>query len=310
MSMHTRRSFVSLAGLAGATAVLGLPARATWAARGGRAGNLRLAFFTDVHALPEWGAPEALSLAAEAINNRRPELAIGGGDLIYDAFETTAAAAAPQWDVYMAMHRAIRAPVAAVLGNHDLTAVDPADGSAPSSDPRALFRKQLGLERTWRVIDAEGYRIFLLDSVRISGDEFGYHGGVSAEQLDWLRAELAGTDTDTPIVVVTHIPLVSTIPQAVGGADFALPPYYLVGNNREVLELFSEHNLLLVLQGHLHAEEMVRWRGTTFITGGAICGDKWRGAKLGTPEGFGVLTLRRDRVEWGYHSLGWNARRS
>jgi len=82
-----------------------------------------------------------------------------------------------------------------------------------------------------------------------------------------------------------------------------------VVNNREVLELFAEHNLVLVLQGHLHAEEMLRWRGTTFITGGAVCGDKWRGPRLGTPEGFGVLTLRRDRVDWQYETINWKARR-
>ena len=58
-----------------------------------------------------------------------------------------------------------------------------------------------------------------------------------------------------------------------------------------------------------HAEEMLRWRGTTFITGGAVCGDKWRGPKHGTAEGFGVLTLRPDRVDWRYESYGWKARR-
>ena len=168
MSTHSRRRFIGLAGLAGASAFLGLPASAAWAARGAKAGRLRLAFFTDVHATPEWGAPEALDIAAAAINRRRPELVIGGGDLIYDAFETTAAAAEPLWDAYLEMHRSIAAPLTAVIGNHDLTAVNPADGSPPAADPRQLFRRKLGLERTWRSIDAEGYRILLLDSVRIS----------------------------------------------------------------------------------------------------------------------------------------------
>ena len=75
------------------------------------------------------------------------------------------------------------------------------------------------------------------------------------------------------------------------------------------MELFDRHNLLLVLQGHLHVDEMIRWRGTTFITGGAVCGKWWRGAWHGTREGFGTVTLRRGRVEWEYHSYGWQARR-
>lgn len=307
MTESTRRNFLHTAGLAGAAALMGLPARASWAAAGASAGKLRLVFFTDVHALPDLGAPQAMGVAAKAINRRRPDLVIAGGDLIFDGFELPTAATDPQWDVYLSLHRAIRAPVEPILGNHDLTAVRPNDGSEPSADPRAVFRRKLGLDRTWRVIDAEGYRIFLLDSVEIGDGDLDYRGRVSREQLDWVRGELDLTDTDTPIVVATHLPLLSTIPQATKGSTFDVPENYMVTNNRELLSLFTDHNLLLVLQGHLHAEEMLRWQGTTFITGGAICGDKWRGPKHGTPEGFGSLTLRPGRVDWEYHSLGWKA---
>ena len=80
-------------------------------------------------------------------------------------------------------------------------------------------------------------------------------------------------------------------------------------NNVEVLELFKEHNLILVLQGHLHVNELMRWRETTFITGGAVCARWWRGPNLGTEEGFGVVTLSEDHVEWEYIEYGWEARR-
>ena len=54
---------------------------------------------------------------------------------------------------------------------------------------------------------------------------------------------------------------------------------------------------------------MLRWRNTTFITGGSVCGQWWRGPWQGTPEGFGVMTLRSERVDWDYHTYGWQARR-
>jgi 3',5'-cyclic AMP phosphodiesterase CpdA len=289
---------------------MGLPVSATWAADGAAGEALRLVFFTDVHAHTDWGAPIAVERAAKAINADTPELVIGGGDLIYDGFEVAAATTRPQWDVYMSMHRAICAPVEVVLGNHDLVAVEPDDGSEPSSDPRAVFRSTLDLDRTWRAVDANGYRIFLLDSVVISDDDLDYHGRISRAQLDWLADELGRTDTDTPLIVATHIPLLSAIPLATKGATSAVRPNHMVANNLEVLDLFAGHNLLLVLQGHLHAEEMLRWRGTTFITGGAVCGNKWRGPRYGTPEGYGVVTLRRERVEWEYRTYGWQARRS
>jgi len=302
MSTASRRQFLRTAGLAGAWSLLGFPEATSWAATGTPKRRLRLVFFTDVHALPNDNVRTALTRAAKAINAEHPELVIGGGDLIYDGFEVAAAAAQPQWDAYTAFQGSLRAPVEAVLGNHDLVAVRPADGSGPSADPRSVFRQELGLDRTWRVVDAEGYRFFLLDSVEISDDELMYHGGISPQQLAWLGSELERTDPDTPLVVVTHIPLLSTIPQATKGAITPLQANHLVVDNREVLELFADRNLLLVLQGHLHAEEIVQWRGTTFITGGAICGDKWRGPKYGTPEGFGVVTLRPDRVDWQYKS--------
>ncbi|MGD2031767.1 MAG: calcineurin-like phosphoesterase C-terminal domain-containing protein, partial [Gammaproteobacteria bacterium] len=73
--------------------------------------------------------------------------------------------------------------------------------------------------------------------------------------------------------------------------------------------LFESHNLLLVLQGHLHVSELIRWGGTTFVTGGAVSGKWWRGSWHGTPEGFTVLTLRGERIDWEYVTYGWKARR-
>ena len=304
----TRRRFIRLSGLAGAAALLGLPKRASWAATTARTGRLRLVFFTDVHASPEFGAPAALELVPKAINRRRADLVIGGGDLIYDGFEANPATAERQWKLYMEMHRAIKAPVEPALGNHDLVAVRPDDGSKPAADPRATFREAFAVAETWRSVDADGCRVLFLDSVDLTGDDRGYRGWVGPGQLDWIRHELGRTDTDTPIVAVTHIPLLSAIPQAVEGAAKPLEQHYIVGNNAEVLELFRDHNLALVLQGHLHAEEMIRWRGTTFITGGAVCGGWWRGPRFGTPEGFGVVTLRSGRVEWEYRTYGWAAK--
>ena len=76
-----------------------------------------------------------------------------------------------------------------------------------------------------------------------------------------------------------------------------------------MLEAFKDHNLMLVLQGHLHARELLRWHDTTFITGGAICAKWWRGNWYGTEEGFNLITLRDGRVEWDYIDYGWEARR-
>jgi 3',5'-cyclic AMP phosphodiesterase CpdA len=250
-----------------------------------------------------------MEMAAAAITASSPDLVIAGGDLITDGVQSSADSVGPRWDAYLEMHRAIRCHVEPVIGNHDLVAARPEDGSQPSDDPRAVFRTRFELDRCWRVVDAAGIRIFILDSIQVTDDALRYHGRISGAQLAWLRLELERTDPSTPIVVATHIPLLTALYQVTEGITEAPEANRVVVNNSEVIELFAEHNLLLVLQGHLHVEEMLRWRRSTFITGGAICGKWWRGSWHGTPEGFGVITLRPDRVDWEYRGYGWTARR-
>ena len=105
------------------------------------------------------------------------------------------------------------------------------------------------------------------------------------------------------------MPLLSVAFQATQGAEFPAPKGRFLVNNLPLLELFAEHRLKLVLQGHLHVYENIEWRGIRFITGGAICGKWWRGDWQGTPPGFCHLTLDPDDVQCQYIPTGWQARR-
>lgn len=307
--MIHRRCFLGST-LAGAV-WLGWPRRLSWAAGPDQpASPLRVVFYTDIHARLEWDTPEAMSLAARAINDRKADLVLCGGDLVTEGFQSSEAAMEPRWAAYLeTMHRVIEPPAYAILGNHDLVAAMPEDGGPALDDPRGPFLRHLGLERTYRSFDAEGYHFILLDSLDITRDELKYRGWIDDAQMAWLKEDLAGVDAATPIVLMTHMPLLTSFYQATEGATASGPSNRVVVNNREVLAAFEGHRLLLVLQGHLHVNEMLRWRDTTFITGGAVSGKWWRGNWHGTEEGFGVLTLRRDRVEWEYVDYGWAARR-
>ena len=269
----------------------------------------RFVFYTDVHARTEWDTPVALARAAAAINAVQPDFVVTGGDLITDGFQNAAANVAPRWDAYMAMHWAIKGDIYSTIGNHDLVAARPEDGSAPARDPRAIYLERLGLTRSWYSFDAAGYRFFVLDSILVSDDKYKYHGHVSRQQTEWLKEQLAHTPRDLPLVIVTHIPLLTSFYSATQGAATAAPINRVVTNNTEVLQLFEEHQLILVLQGHLHIKERLQWRDTTFITGGAVCGRWWRGPWHGTAEGFNIITLDGNRVGWEYIDYGWQAKR-
>ncbi len=303
----SRRKFLGNLSLSTASLVLGSLSCAT-SPKVNR--KLRILFYTDVHATTQWSASIALDRAAEAINSHKFDLVFNGGDLIHGGFALSQEQAFPHWNVYMDFHNAINRDVFSTFGNHDAVAAAPKDGSEPSDDPRATFRNRLKLDRTYYSFNALGYHIVVLDSVYISGKPRTYRGYIANEQLEWIKQDLERADATTPVIAVTHIPLLSVFHSATKGTTWSVPPGQVIENNVEVLELFKNHNLILVLQGHLHINELIRWRDTTFITGGAVCGAWWRGPRSGTEEGFGIVTLDRDRVSnWEYIDYGWEAQR-
>lgn len=309
-AMMNRRAFLRNTAL-GTVTVLGWPQRWSWAMEPAASGAtpLKIAYYTDIHAREEWGTPEAMTMAAASIMAHRPDVVLCGGDMITDGYQSSAAMAARRWTVYRALHDAVTPAPECIVGNHDLVGVEPADGSPAAADPRADVRSAMGLSDTYRSFDRNGHHFVLLDSVQVTGGAEKYRGYIDDEQMAWLRADLNSVDPATPIILMTHMPLLTSFFQATGGVETPVPANRGVVNNRDVLSAFEGHRLLLVLQGHLHVNEMIRWRDTTFITGGAVCGKWWRGDWHGTPEGYGILDVKPDRVDWTYHTYGWTARR-
>ena len=295
----------------GGIAVLGWPGQLSWATEPADSTKpLKIVYYTDIHTRVEWDTPDALDLAATAINAHKPDLVLCGGDMITDGYQSSTAQVEPRWEAYRKhLHTVIQPEPAFILGNHDLVGVEPEDGSPPEENPRADVMRRMNMTETYRSFDQHGYHFVLLDSVEITKDSGKYRGFIDETQMNWLKNDVANTDKKTPIVLVCHMPLLTGFYQMTDGIETPVPPNRGVVNNLDVLSIFAEHRLLLVLQGHLHVNEMMRWRDTTFITGGAVCGKWWRGEWHGTDAGYGVINLLPDRVDWEYHTYGWKARR-
>jgi len=150
--------------------------------RGSDKGSIRLVFYTDVHARTEWDTPDAMALAADAINAQNADLVIAGGDLITEGFQSSAAKVAPRWDAYMNMHQAIKPDVYPAMGNHDLVAAIPTDGTPAADNPRAVYIDRMGLERTYYSFTAVGYHFIILDSIKVTWDEYQYQGIIWPQQ--------------------------------------------------------------------------------------------------------------------------------
>jgi Icc protein len=124
-----------------------------------------------------------------------------------------------------------------------------------------------------------------------------------------LSEDLSKLPAATPVVVAVHCPL-TTGAYAYGEHDPAKPPKHqqaYVNNAYEVIALLEHHNVLVVLQGHIHINETVLFKDIPFVTCGAVCGNWWRGSHWGTPEGYTVVSLRNGKATWRYETYGFKA---
>jgi 3',5'-cyclic-AMP phosphodiesterase len=74
----------------------------------------------------------------------------------------------------------------------------------------------------------------------------------------------------------------------------------VVENAREVVDLLLKYNTKALLQGHTHICEKAQYKGCQFVTTGAVCGDWWKGPRLGFPNGFRVATAAGGTIEFEY----------
>jgi 3',5'-cyclic AMP phosphodiesterase CpdA len=167
-----------------------------------------------------------------------------------------------------------------------------------------MFEERIGPR--YSSFDHKGWHFVLLDSIGTKPGGRDFIGHVDEDQLAWLKSDLAKMPRGAPLVVVTHVPLVSGVLQIVAD-PWKTPETYLTTNGRDVLEVLWPYQPKAVLQGHTHIREKVIYRDCQFITSGAVCGNWWKGAREGNPEGFGVVTIRDGKVDWRYETYGFVA---
>jgi Icc protein len=52
---------------------------------------------------------------------------------------------------------------------------------------------------------------------------------------------------------------------------------------------------------------VVSFHGIQYVTSGAVCGNWWHGTRLGTPEGFTVVSLRNGKLTCRYETYGFKS---
>jgi len=302
-----RRNFLRTMAAAGATMAL----RSFISAAAGLTppGSFDFVFFTDTHIQPELDAAHGCDMCFRKIAALNPEFAIMGGDHVFDAFEVNRVRAGMVYDLYKRTEQQLGMPLHHAIGNHDVFGVFARSGVAPS-DPaygKKMYQDRIG--QTYYSFDYKGYHFVVLDSIQPTADRM-WEARVDEDQLRWLRDDLKGLQHGTPVIAVCHCPLVTAFATyaytQIVGADRKYNTM-TVANAADVLEVFENANVLAVLQGHTHVNEVVNYKNTQYITSGAVCGNWWHGPRLGTPEGFTVVSLRQGSITSRYETFGFHS---
>jgi len=290
---------------AGASA--GLAAAAPTASSPG----IRVAHVTDIHITAGRRAPEGVAaMFRHMFAADPPSLVLNTGDTMMAVDGScTGAAAAAQVDLWREAVRDCPVPIKSCLGNHDIWGGREPTAAAPGEKAgAALLVEALGMPHRWYSFDESGWHFVVLDSMA----DFGV---LSREQLDWLRADLAATPRDTPVCVLSHLPIVSVTSlvygderRRPGGID--VPKTWQHADCWTLSELFRMHgNVRLCLSGHMHTQDRCEYRGTWYICGGAASGAWWNGAEYGFAPCYGLVDLHPDgRFDYRFVDYGWPVR--
>lgn len=271
--------------------------------------SFTFAFLTDIHLQPESNAPEGFKKAIDTINVLKPDFVITGGDMIMDALAQTYGRADSLYNMYEEAVNDFNMPVYNTMGNHEIYGIYEEANASPTHPEygEMMFKKRLS--DLYYSFDYKGWKFMILNSVEDTR-ESGYIGEIDSLQVEWIKKELAKTDTSMPIVLSTHIPFFTVFMQKYYGSTEPNGESLVVTNAKEVVDLFEDHKLKLVLQGHLHTVEDIYVDGIHFITGGAVSGKWWHGANRGFEEGFVLVKVMGDEFEWEYVDYGWNVPKS
>jgi Icc protein len=298
----TRRQFLSLLGATGAAAAM--PSTLAVAAA---PESFTFLFLTDSHIQPELDAAKGTDMAFKKARGIKADFVIQGGDHVFDSLAVPKDRALSLFDLYEKTEQDLGMKVHHTIGNHDVVGIFPASGVSPT-DPqygKKVFADRFG--KPYYSFDHKGHHFIVLDSIGVTSDR-SYEGRIDEEQKQWLASDLTALPSGTPVIVSVHIPLVTafysyvpvpTKPEAHHGLS--------VANADEVIKLFEGHNVLGVLQGHTHINERVEWRGVPYITSGAISGNWWKGTRMGTPEGFTVVTVADGKLSTRYETYGFKS---
>jgi Icc protein len=259
---------------------------------------LRIAHITDVHLKNKFGAPAKFAKCLQHIQQQQPKVdfILNGGDIVFDMNKENLSDINDQWSLMKSVMKSeCSVPVHYCLGNHDVWWNENSKGQTFYGKQYSLG--QLELPKPYYSFVKRGWKFIILDSVHLDIDNTWYIGKLGDEQFDWLSNELKNTDPEMPVLVMSHIPILTAVLMI---EDNIVNRWEMLGGDMhtdtsKIISLFYKHpNVKLCLSGHIHLRDKVLYNNVTYICNGAVSGAWWEGNRRETAPGYGVLDLYPD----------------
>lgn len=262
--------------------------------------TIRIAHITDTHIQPHIGAAKGFEKCLHHIQNssKKIDFIINGGDAIMGSHSASENSIDKQWELYKNVLKSENnLKVYNCLGNHDIH--NKKSDLRSFEDAKIEAQEHLFLPKPYYTFDAGNWKVLVLDSVqgKISGK--GYHGKIDEQQFEWLKNELKNTGNSTPILIVSHIPILSACVFLDGknfkNGEWRVPETWMHSDTEELVELFAKYpNVKLAISGHIHLSDRIMYNQVTYCCNGAVAGNWWMGSYKQTKPGYAVIDLYDD----------------
>jgi len=252
---------------------------------------LTVAHITDVHIREGDNAPERFKMCLEEVRKHKVDFFLNGGDSIHaaDYEHVTREQMLGQWAIWDDCVKNTKAhyEMYSCIGNHD-----PWWAGGNKSDEmygKEYVVKRLDVPNRFYSFSKEGWHFIILDgnNTNVTLDE---------EQFGWLSKDLEKLPENTPVLVMSHYPILGATPMLVGGghSDF-----------KKLKSLFYKHKdkVKICLSGHQHLQDQTEYNGVKYCCNGAVSGFWWGKGDAEsagpnyyqeTPPGYAILKLYAD----------------
>ncbi|WAC12676.1 metallophosphoesterase family protein [Dyadobacter pollutisoli] len=261
---------------------------------------LRIAHLTDIHVQPHLWAAKGFEKCLHHLQNLdiKPDFILNTGDSVMGAHGISREKASKEWQLY---HKVLSSenstPMISCIGNHDIWFPSTSEGTFQDGKKRAMDESEM--TRPYHSFDKNGWHFIMLDSVQPRPETTGYLASLDEAQMDWLKGDLRNTPSHVPVMIASHIPILSASVFFDGDnlkdGNWVVPGSWMHMDAAQITKVFNRHkNVKLAISGHIHLLDRVEYNNVTYCCNGAVCGNYWMGKYKETKPGYAIIDLFDD----------------